>query len=122
MNGNRKLFTIECYMTSYQPQNVSVFKQHAQMFKNDKYTFHPQNDLVLSMPYKFVANLKPDQFTPLDKQWLKNLYGILKYAKSNSTKQIKLVRLLKTKYFGNYLNKFRNSNEDVIYEVDINIS
>jgi hypothetical protein len=66
--GNGKLFTIECYMPSYQPQNVSVFKQHTQIFKNDNYTFHPRKDLVLSMPYKFVANLNPGQFTPLDKQ------------------------------------------------------
>jgi hypothetical protein len=55
--GYGKLFTIECYMLSYQLQNVSIHKQHAQMFKNDTYTFHPQNDLVLSMPYKFVPNL-----------------------------------------------------------------
>jgi hypothetical protein len=53
------------------------------------------------MPYKFVANLKPGKFTPLDKQWLKNLNGILKMAKSNNIKQIRPVRLSKTNYFGN---------------------
>jgi hypothetical protein len=78
--GNGKLFTIECNTPSYQPENVSVCKQHTQMFKNDNYTFQPQKDLVLSMSYKFVANLKLGQFTQLDRQWLKNLNGILKKA------------------------------------------
>ncbi len=53
------LFTIECYMPSFEPQNKTVCIQHAGMFKHDKYTFHPQKDLVFSMPYDFVANLKP---------------------------------------------------------------
>ena len=64
--GKGYLFTIECYMPSFEPQNETVCKQHAAMFKNDKYMFHPQKDLVLSMPYQFVANLEPGQFTPLD--------------------------------------------------------
>ncbi len=39
--GKGNLFTIECYMTFFEPQNQSVCKQHATMFKIDKYTFHP---------------------------------------------------------------------------------
>ncbi len=64
------LFTIKCCMPSFEPQNETVCKQHAIMFKHDKFMFHPQKDLVLSMPYQFVANLEPGQFTPLDTQWL----------------------------------------------------
>jgi hypothetical protein len=122
MKGNVKLFFIECYMPSYQSQNVSVCKQHAHMFKDDNHVFHPQKDLVLFMPYMFVHNLKPGQFTPLDKQWLMNLNGILKKAKSNPIKQIRVVRLLKTNYFGNCSITLRNSIEDVTYEVFININ
>jgi hypothetical protein len=70
------LFTIECCMPFFEPQNETVRKQHATMFKHDKFTFHPQKDLVLFMPYQFVANLEPDQFTPLDVQWLKKLKKI----------------------------------------------
>ncbi len=77
-NGNRNLFTIECYVPSFEPQNETVCKRHAVMFKHDKYTFHPQKDLVLSMPYQFVANLEPGQFTPLDIRWLKNVKKIKK--------------------------------------------
>ncbi len=73
---NRNLFTIECYMPSFEPQNQSFCKRHASMFKNDKYTFNAWKDLVLSMPYQFVANLEPGQLTPLDNRWLKNLKRI----------------------------------------------
>jgi hypothetical protein len=74
--GKGNLFTVECYMPSFEPQNETVCKQHAVMFKHDKFMFHPQKDLVLSMPYQFVANLEPGQFTPLDKLWLKNVKKI----------------------------------------------
>jgi hypothetical protein len=42
--------------------------------------------------------------------------NILKKAKKNSIKQIRLVRLPKKNYFGNQTMTFKNSNEDVIYE------
>jgi hypothetical protein len=103
-------------MYSFEPQNESACKQHAVMFKHDKFTFHPQKDLVLSMQYQFVANLDPGQFIPLDKLWLKNVKKILKKAKLNSIKQRRLVRLSKMNYFGNHTITFKNSNENVIYE------
>ncbi len=87
--GKGNLFTIECYnigyMSSFEPQNQSVRKRHATMFKNGKFTFHPQKDLVLSMPYQFVVNLELGEFTPLDKFWLKNVKKILKKAKLNTS-------------------------------------
>ncbi len=75
--GKGNLFTIECNMPFFEPQNETVCKRHAVMFKHDKFTFHPQKDLVLFMPNQFVANLEPGQFTPLDKLWLKNVKKIL---------------------------------------------
>jgi hypothetical protein len=41
---------------------------------------------------------------------------ILKKAKTNSIKQIRLVRLPKKHFIGNQTMSFKNSNEDVIYE------
>jgi hypothetical protein len=64
--GKGNSFSIECYMLSFEPQNETVCKQHATMFKNEKFTFHPQKELVLSMLYQFVAYLEPGLFTPLD--------------------------------------------------------
>ncbi len=111
-----KLFTIKCYMSSFEPKNQSVCKQDGTMFKNYKFTFHPQKDLVLSMPYQFDVNLELGEFTPLDKFWLKNVKKILKKAKLNSIKQLRLLRLSKTNYIGNQTRTFQNSNENVIYE------
>jgi hypothetical protein len=69
-------------MPSFEPLNKIVCTRHAGMFKHDKYTFHPQKeDLILSMPYEFVANLKPGQFTSLDNLWLKSVNKILKKGK-----------------------------------------
>jgi hypothetical protein len=85
------------------------------MFKHDKDTFHPQKDVVFSMPYEFVANLEPSKLTSLDKLWLKSVRKILKKAKKNSIKQIRLVRLPKKNSFVNQTMTFKNSNEDVIY-------
>jgi hypothetical protein len=110
------LFNIECYMPSFEPQNETVCKQHALMIKHDKFTFHPQKDLVLSMPYQFVANLEPGQFTPLDKLWLKNVKKFLKKTKLNSIKQIRFAKLSKTNYVGNQTMTFKNSNENMMYE------
>jgi hypothetical protein len=78
--------------------------------------FNPQKDLVHSMSYQFIANLEPGQFTPLDIWWLKNLKRIFKKAKLTSIKQIRLVRLLRTNYFGNCAMTLNNSNEEVIFE------
>jgi hypothetical protein len=114
--GKGNLFTIECYMPSFEPQNETVCKQHARMFKHDKFMFHPQKDLVLSMPYQFVANLEHSRFTPLHKLWIKNVKTIKKKEKLNSIKQIRIVRLSKTVYVGNKTMTFKNSNENVIYE------
>ena len=74
--GKGNLFTIECCMPSFEPQNETVHNRHAVMIKHNKFTFHPEKDLVLSMPYQFVANLEPGQFTPLDKLWIKNVKKI----------------------------------------------
>jgi hypothetical protein len=110
------LFTIECYIPSFECQNKTVRVQHAGMFKHDKYTFHPQKDLLFSMPYDFVAYLKPGHWTLLDNLWLKSVKKILKQAKTNSTKQIRPVRLPKKHFIGNQTMSFENSNEDMIYE------
>jgi hypothetical protein len=44
---NERLFTIECYMPTYEPQKASVCKQQFKMFKNDNFTFYPSDDLMI---------------------------------------------------------------------------
>jgi hypothetical protein len=42
--GKGNSFTIEYYMPSFEPQNETVHKRHAVMFKHDKFTFHPKKN------------------------------------------------------------------------------
>ena len=70
----------------------------------------------VTMPYDFVANLNPGHWTPFDNLWLKNVQKILKKAKTNFIKQIRLVRLPKKHFIRNQTMSFENSNEDVMYE------
>jgi hypothetical protein len=51
---------------------------------------------------------------------MKKQNAILKKAESNSIKQIRIVRLLKTNYFRNCSIEFMNSKECVAFEVDMN--
>ncbi len=39
--GKGNSFTNGCYMPSFEPQNETVCKRHAIMFKHEKFTFHP---------------------------------------------------------------------------------
>jgi hypothetical protein len=64
---NKRLFTIECYTRGYDSKNTWVRKCHKHLFKDDNYTFQPNNDLVKSLPYDFVKTLKAGIFSPLDK-------------------------------------------------------
>ncbi len=50
-------------MPTYEPQNTSLYKILFNMFKNNTFTFHPSDDLVMSMPFKFVDYLELGKFT-----------------------------------------------------------
>ncbi len=54
MQLNERLFTVECLMPIYEPKNNLLCKQYFKMFKNDNFTFHPSDDLVISMSFKFI--------------------------------------------------------------------
>jgi hypothetical protein len=84
-------------MPSFEPQNQSVRKQHATKIKNDKFTFHPQKDSVLSMPYQFVVNLELGEFTQLDKFWLKNVKKFKKKGKVEFHETIKACEAIEDK-------------------------
>jgi hypothetical protein len=102
--SNKRLFTIECYMCGYDSKNTWVHKHHKHLFKDDNYTFQPNDDLVKSMPYDFVKTLKACIFSSLDKTRMKKLHIILKMVQSHSIKRLRLVRLLKVNDFGKRLN------------------
>ena len=116
---NKRLFTIECYTRGYDSKNTWVCKHHKHLFKDNNYTFQPNNDLVKSLPYDFVKTLKAGIFSPLYKTWMKKLQTILKKAQSHSIKRLRLVRLLKVNDFEKQSNDYMNAKQRVIYEVEM---
>ena len=86
------------------------------MFKNDKYSFCPSDDLVKSILFEFIRTLKKDQYIQLPNKWLKNVSQILKKAEVNSIAKMKLFRLLRP----NECNKQPTESMDrIIYEVQL---
>ncbi len=104
-------------MPSYESQNTSVCMRHSKMFKHDAFTFHPNHDLVMSLPFKFIEDLEVDKYTPLEKLWLKRLHANLKNSEQNSIERIRLVRLIKPFDLKNTSNEYKNIDEGNIYEV-----
>jgi hypothetical protein len=87
---NEKIFFIECFVANYDEKNEAIQKRHRKLFKNDKYSFCPSDDLVKSISFEFIRTLKKDQYTQLPNKWLKNVSQILKKAEVNSIAKIKL--------------------------------
>jgi hypothetical protein len=82
-------------MLNYDEKNEAIRKRHSKLFKNEKYSFCPSDDLVKSISFEFVHTLQKDQYTPLLNKWLKNVSLILKKAEVNSIAKMKLFRLLR---------------------------
>jgi hypothetical protein len=46
---------------------LAIRKCHSKLFKDDNYEFHADDDLIKSMPFEFICNLKIGKFTALPK-------------------------------------------------------
>jgi len=66
------------------------------MFKEDTFSFSPIDDLVSSMPFEFIRNLKVGIWTNIERNWLKRLQKHLAQAKNNSIKQVRFIRKIVT--------------------------
>ena len=97
-----KIFIIECQTDDYHPNDEGLRIRHPKLFRNDTFTFLASDDLIRSMPYKFVNGLKENVMTNLDKGWMGKLKKTLKQAETSTIKQIKLHRVIQPwDYFGN---------------------
>ncbi len=56
--SNERLFSVQCVMNQYEESNVTIQARHSKMFKNDTYTFHPSNELVMCMPFEVIDGLR----------------------------------------------------------------
>jgi hypothetical protein len=70
-NSEKKLFHIQCQTKNFQYGNSGIREQHPTMFKEDTFSFTPIDDLVLSMPFEFIRNLKVGIWTNIERNWMK---------------------------------------------------
>ncbi len=88
---NKTEFHVWCQMKTYQYGNTNVREQHPTMFREDTFTFPPINELVISMPFEFISNLKAGTWTCLNQNWLRRLHTFFTHADNYAIKQIRFV-------------------------------
>ena len=64
------------------------------MFRDYTFTFPLIDELVMSMPFEFISNLKVGTWTHMDKNWLGRLNKHLTQADNNAIKHIRFVRCI----------------------------
>ncbi len=68
------------------------------MFKYKKdhyYSFGPSDELVQTLPFEFVANLKGGVYTRLPSKWMSNIQSKLNQPQRNLITSIQLMRSLR---------------------------
>jgi hypothetical protein len=93
-NLGAKIFIIECETSGFCVDDTGLRNRHQKLFKNDTFTFMVSNDLVRSMPYRFVGQLTKNVFTKLDKGWMRKLKITLQQAEKKTIKKISLYRII----------------------------
>jgi hypothetical protein len=87
-------FEIQCATKQYQNANRTLRERHPTLFQNETYMFPPNNDLVMTLPFKYVNQLERGKLTPLEEKWLKKIKQTLRQAETSSIRSIQLVRCL----------------------------
>ncbi len=88
---NKKQCQVQCQLKTYQHGNSSLREQHSTMFREDSFTFTPLDQLVMSMDFDFIRNLKVGSWTRLDANWLRRLQKFLTLADNHAIKQIRFI-------------------------------
>jgi hypothetical protein len=61
LGKNRQKFRMRCFMKNYERGNNAIRKRHPTLFKDKKdhyYSFRPSDELMQTLPFEFVGNLK----------------------------------------------------------------
>jgi hypothetical protein len=86
-----------CSMKNYEQGNNALRKRHPTLFKDKKdhyYSFGPSDELVQTLPFEFVDNLKGGAYTYLPSKWMNNIRSKLSQSRRNTITSIQLVRSL----------------------------
>ncbi len=89
---NKKQFHVRCHIKTYQHANSSLRERHSTVFREETFTFPLIDEMVMSMPFEFISNLKVGTWTRVDPSWLRKLQKFLSHADNHAIKQIRFVR------------------------------
>jgi hypothetical protein len=114
---NKKQFHVQCHMRTYQHGNSSLQERHSTMYREDTFTFTPIDELVMSMTFDFISNLKVGTWTRLDPSWLRRLQKFLTVADNHAIKQIRFVWTINRTMLYAESQEYENENDRILYEV-----
>jgi hypothetical protein len=84
-------------MKNYEQGNNAICKRHPTLFKDKKdhyCSFGRSDELVQTLPFEFVDNLKGGAYIKLPSKWMNNIQSKLTQAQRNLITSIQLVRSL----------------------------
>jgi hypothetical protein len=96
LGKNMQKFWMRCYMKNYEQGNIAIRKSHPTLFKDKKdhyYSFGPGDELVQTLPFEFVDNLKGGAYIKLPSKWMNNIQSKLTQSQRNLITSIQLVRI-----------------------------
>ena len=73
LRKNMQKFRMRCFMKNYEQRNNAIRKRHPTLFKDKKdhyYSFGPSDELVQTLPFEFMDNLKGGVYIKLPSKWM----------------------------------------------------
>ncbi len=87
------------------------------MFREENFTFTPIDELVMSMPFEIISNLKVGTWTRVDPSWLRRLQKFLSHADNRAIKQIRFVWRINSTMLYAESQEYEDENDRILYEV-----
>jgi hypothetical protein len=84
-------------MKNYERGNNAIHKRHPTLFEDKKdhyYLFRPSDELVQTLPFEFVDNLKGGAYIKLPSKWTSTIQSKLTQSQRNLITSIQVVRSL----------------------------
>jgi hypothetical protein len=97
LGKNMQNFRMRCFMKNYEQGNNTICKRHPTLFKDKRdhyYSFGLSDELVQTLPFEFVDNLKGGAYIKLPSKWMTYIRSKLTQSQRNLITSIQLVRSL----------------------------
>jgi hypothetical protein len=116
-NSDKMQFHIQCHTKNYQYGNCGIRARHPTIFKEDTFSFTPIDELVLSMPFEFIRNLKVGVWTNIERNWLTRLQKHLSQAENTSIKHVRFIRKIVTDNRMKESREYEDDHEKYIFKI-----